>query len=134
MERVGHFEKVTGCELIFHFRRRLGRHPLEANRLLFYKYKLHQTHHRSAILLTLALKERQFAVWADEGVVRRSGDKLWSEVCQTLSQKLKQGHRLEALCAAVDVAENVLRSEQPHRDEMDDEISNRPIIEEGEDS
>ena len=59
MRQVAEFERETACELVFHFRRKLGPDPLQANKHLFFKLKLDRTFNRKGILITLALAERQ---------------------------------------------------------------------------
>jgi uncharacterized membrane protein len=128
--RISQFEEKTACELVFHFRRKLGDEPLARARELFEKFNLQKTTHRNAILITIALKDRKFAIWADEGVIRHTGDKLWHDVKDHMSHLLKNGQRLQALIHAVAEAENVLASEQPRfKDSLKNEISNSPIIE-----
>ena len=133
-KRVATFESRTSCELVFHFRRRLGADPLQKNESLFYKFGLDKTKHRNGILITLGISDRKFAIWADQGVIRHTGDNLWHQVSQLMSHLLKNGKHLQALCAAVDEAEAVLAKEQPHfKDESQkNELSNSPIIEDEE--
>ena len=64
--RIDVFEKLTGCEIVFHFRKTLNENPLEETQRLFLKFGLHKTHHRAAILVVISLWDRKFAVWADE--------------------------------------------------------------------
>ena len=129
--RVADFEKKTSCELVFHFRRRLGSEPLKKNENLFYKFGLEKTKHRNAILISLGTVDRKFAIWADQGVIRHTGDALWHHVSDLMSHLLKNGKNLQALCTAVDEAELVLAKEQPHfkNETHTNELSNLPIIE-----
>lgn len=133
-ERISVFEKKTSCELAFHFRRRLGDEPLKKNEELFYKFNLHQTRHRNAILISVATYEKKFAIWADQGVMRHTGDKLWIHVSDLMSHLFKNGKHLQGLIAAIDEAEPILEKEQPHfsDDVLANEISNFPIIEDKE--
>lgn len=133
-DRVAMFETKTSCELVFHFRRRLGREPLVKNESLFYKFGLEKTKHRNAILITIAVTDHKFAIWADQGVIRHTGDGLWHHVTSLMSHLLKNGKRLQALFAAIEEAEAVLAKEQPHfaSEKQENEISNLPIIEDKE--
>lgn len=130
MTRVAEFENETGCQLLFHFRRKLGVSPLETNRELFFKFKLNETKHHNAILVTLALAEKKFAIWADEGVIRKTGDKLWHEVSRAMSKSMSHGQHLGALLEAMDISQQVLALEQPQdlRSEGN-ELPNNPLIE-----
>jgi len=127
---VGHFESASDCELVLHFRRRLPvPDALESARGLFHKFNLHKTEHRTGILLMLALQDRKLAIWADEGVVRRSDDELFKRVCHHISEGLKQGRKLEALLKGIDELQKTLGHEQPAHGHSRNELSNEPIIE-----
>ncbi|MDZ4677924.1 MAG: TPM domain-containing protein [Oligoflexia bacterium] len=131
LKRVEKFENQTGCELAFHIRQNLGSDPLKANEALFFKFGLDKTEHRNAILVTVALAERQFAIWADVGVMRQSGDKLWNDISQKMEGALKLGQHLAAFTLVADMSENVLSKEQSAVSRMPNgnELSNKPIIE-----
>jgi uncharacterized membrane protein len=134
-DRVALFEKRTSCELVFHFRRRLTDDPMARAKELFYEFGLEKTTHRNGILIIIALTDRKFAIWADEGVIRHTGDKLWDGVRDHMSHLLKHGQRLDALIHAIVEAETVLEKEQPRfkgeiSRENKNELSNAPIIEE----
>jgi len=127
-QRIKVFEQKTGCELVFHFRRKLGENPDQKNEFLFKKFKLDQTQSRRTILVTLALTDRQFAVWADQGIALHTGDKLWLGICDHLGRDLKKGKHLRALINAIEFAEKTL-ADLPHSQKTKDEVSNDPIIE-----
>ena len=129
-ERVKHFESKSDCELIFHLRRKLdGPDIVETNKRLFYRFKLDKTLKRTAILVTLALAEKKLAIWADEGVVRRSDDKLFDRTCLVIAAGLGRGERLKALLGGIDELEKTLAIEQPAQTGKTSEISDEPIIE-----
>jgi uncharacterized membrane protein len=127
-KRVAQFEEKTGCELVFHFRRKLGPKPTEFNRDLFYSFKLDKTSGGRGILITLALKEKKFAVWADHGVAIHTGDKLWTSLCKSLARDLKTDSHLQALINCIAIAEDMLQGLAPHK-HFENELSNKPIIE-----
>jgi hypothetical protein len=131
-KRVHLFEEKTGCELVFHFRKRLGDDPLNRNRRLFHKFKLDHTEGRRAMLITLALTERKFAVWVDQGIAKHTGEKIWHNVTDGLSRDLRKGLRLEALLHAADTAEQMLHDLPKSEKSLHNEISDEPIIEDEE--
>ena len=128
IQRVSTFEKKTGCELVFHFRHRLGSDPETKNRELFHKFGLDKTSDRRAILVTLALQERTYAIWADEGVEKHAGQELHNKIGQHLKSHLKKGDHLLALMGVIDLAEAALKSSHSAR-HLSNEIPDKPIIE-----
>src|ERR1700734_551556 len=69
-------EKKTGCEIVFHVRGRLASDAVLHNRKLFHQHGLHESEHKRGILISLALRQRKFAVWVDEGVEKHNGEVL----------------------------------------------------------
>ena len=54
--------------------------PLDRAREIFAQYKMDQTEHRNAVLFYIALKDRQLAIFADEGIHRAIGEAYWQGV------------------------------------------------------
>ena len=130
MDRVAQLEGHTNCEVVFHFRKDFNGEPLEEAKRLFAKFGLHKTEDHNGILIVIAVRTRQFAVWADQGVVRRAHDKLWDEVCHDLSHHFKADQRLNGMIAALDRMEKILAVEQPSKlgKSKHNELSNKPIV------
>lgn len=118
---------------MFHFRRKLGPDPENANKALFHKFKLHETSDHRAILITLALQEKKFAVWVDEGVEKHGGQILHDNIGKHLKEHLSQSRHLEALLGVVDIAEKALKNSKSSSHKAN-EIPNEPIIEDREES
>jgi uncharacterized membrane protein len=96
---------------------------------MFYKFKLNETTHRATVFVTLALWDRTAAGWADENVVRRTGDSLWEQVCKSVTTNLAKGERLKGLLEATDQMTKVLATEQPHQAGSKNEITREIITE-----
>ena len=45
---------------------------------LFFQLEMQKTDHRNAVLLYVAMKDRQLAVFGDEGIHKRVGNEYWS--------------------------------------------------------
>jgi len=45
---------------------------------LFFKLQMQQTNDRNAVLLYVAMKDRQLAVFGDEGIHKKVGDEYWN--------------------------------------------------------
>ena len=128
--RIERFEKTSDCEFALHVRRHFaGDDALLATRALFFKFGLEKTKSRTAILLAVALSEHKYAIWADEGVVRRSTDQLFRDACEIVAKHLKKRERLSAIIEVLDLLEKTLAVEQPASPDNKNELSNEPIIE-----
>ncbi len=129
--RIDAFEKATGCELVFHFRKNLGEKPLHRAEELFFRFGLDKTSHHAAILVVLSFNDRKYAVWVDSHVKKHSDDKLWTEVGDVIRNHMTKGERLNALTSAMDLAQKSLKIENPKSSgDFKQSLSNKPITEE----
>src|ERR1035437_2043100 len=54
-------------------------HPLDRAAEVFHQLKMEQTAARNAVLLYVAMKDRQLALYGDKGVHEKVGDAFWNE-------------------------------------------------------
>jgi uncharacterized membrane protein len=58
---------------------------------IFFKLKMQETEHRNAVLLYIAMKDQQLALYADEGIYQRAGKEYWDNAVKNmLSQFTKE--------------------------------------------
>jgi uncharacterized membrane protein len=58
---------------------------------VFFKLKMHETDHRNAVLLYIAMKDQQLALYADEGIYQKAGKEYWDNAVKNmLSQFTKE--------------------------------------------
>ena len=58
---------------------------------IFFKLKMQETEHRNAVLLYVAMKDQQLALYADEGIYQKAGADYWNEAVKNmLSQFTKE--------------------------------------------
>ncbi len=58
---------------------------------IFFKLKMQETEHRNAVLLYVAMKDQQLALFADEGIYQKAGADYWNEAVKNmLSQFTKE--------------------------------------------
>lgn len=58
--------------------------PLDRAAEIFYTLKMDQTAERNAVLIYLAVKDRQLALFADEGIHARTGKDFWKKAVQQM--------------------------------------------------
>lgn len=51
---------------------------------IFFKLKMQETHHRNAILLYIAMKDQQLALYADEGIYQKAGAEYWDAAVKNM--------------------------------------------------
>jgi uncharacterized membrane protein len=81
-------EKRTSGEIRIYVESRCRfMNPVDRAAELFYKLKMEKTALRNGVLLYIAIKDRQLAIFGDEGIHKKVGDEFWNEaVKHILSQ------------------------------------------------
>lgn len=65
--------------------------PVDRAAEIFFKLKMQETDHRNAVLLYIAMKDQELALFADEGIYQKAGKEYWDNaVKQMLSQFTKE--------------------------------------------
>jgi uncharacterized membrane protein len=58
---------------------------------VFFKLKMQETEHRNAVLLYIAMKDQELALYADEGIYKKAGKEYWDNAVKNmLSQFTKE--------------------------------------------
>jgi uncharacterized membrane protein len=93
---------------------------------IFFSLKMEQTKDRNAVLLYIAIDDRQLALFADEGIYQRVGSEYWNlEVKKMISSFTKDDYT-GGICQVVEDIGHALKSEYPYesndKNELPDEI------------
>ena len=88
----------------------------------FVRLGMTKTRRRNAVLLFLAPRARQFAVWGDQGVHEKCGDGFWQEIVSAVGPRLGQGQFTEAVLEAVQRAGEVLARHFPRDPDDQNEL------------
>jgi uncharacterized membrane protein len=101
--------------------------PLDRAIEIFANLKMYNTHHRNAVLLYIALKDHQLAVFGDEGIHQRVGSKFWQDEVRMIISKFKHKEYAQGIADCVrDIGES-LHEHFPYvasedKNELPDEI------------
>jgi uncharacterized membrane protein len=58
--------------------------PIDRAKEIFFKLKMQDTEHRNAVLLYIAMKDKQLALYADEGIYIKAGADYWNNAVKTM--------------------------------------------------
>lgn len=94
---------------------------------LFTKLGMHHTEHRNAVLVYMALADRQFAIYGDAAIYEAGGTALWEHAAATLQSHIRSGNVTEGLCACITGIGDALAQHFPpdasiNKNELPDEI------------
>lgn len=95
---------------------------------VFVQLGMHQTVHRNAVIIYLAIEDRQFAIFGDEAIyIHAGGPSFWTAAANQLQQKLASGQVAEGLAICIQQLGNALAHHFPftesiNKNELPDEI------------
>ena len=102
--------------------------PLERAKEVFVNLAMDQTEKRNAVIIYMALKDHQFALFGDEAIYKLAGGPVfWESAAQHLVAHLKEGRIGDGLCACIDELSNAMAQHFPYdpnitKNELPDEI------------
>jgi len=101
--------------------------PLDRAGEIFWSLQMDHTMHRNAVLLYVAVKDHQFAIFADQGIHERLGNAFWKNEVDTMSLHFTQNHYLEAILLVIQDLGNALHQHFPpdpaaEKNELPDDI------------
>lgn len=103
-------------------------HPVERAEEIFQLHGMFNTKERNGVLIYLAEKSHQFAIWGDAGVHQRVGFQFWDAEKRLLREYLQRDEATEGVCLAIAQIGERLREHFPAPDddknenELPDEI------------
>ncbi|HEY8388701.1 MAG TPA: TPM domain-containing protein [Parasegetibacter sp.] len=101
--------------------------PVDRAMEVFETLKMHQTKDRNAVLVYIALNDHQLAVFGDEGIHQKVGQKFWEAEVSKMIAEFKADHFGEGVAEVVRDIGEALRLHFPYdretdKNELPDEI------------
>ena len=120
-------EAGTSGEIRVHLDRRCAGDPVAAARAWFDKLGMRATDQRNGVLLYLAISDRKFALYGDEGLHDVLPEGTWERLRDGMVAEFAKGRFVEGIAGAVGAIGEALKTHFPHladdRDELSDELS-----------
>jgi uncharacterized membrane protein len=69
---------------------------------VFYSLKMNQTVHRNATLVYVAFKDRQMAVFGDEGIYAKTGKDFWNEAVRKMIHHFNKENYAQGIVEVID--------------------------------
>jgi uncharacterized membrane protein len=70
-------------------------------REVFFKLEMDETKDRNATLIYVAVSDKQVAIFGDEGIHQKVGQKYWEDEVRKMLLSFKQKHLAEGICQCV---------------------------------
>ena len=68
---------------------------------LFFHLQMEKTEHRNAVLVYVALKDHQFAIFGDEGIYRKAGAAYWYRLVRTMTDSFNRDNYAQGMAACI---------------------------------
>ena len=88
--------------------------PLDRAAEIFWNLKMDHTVYHNAVLLYVAVKDHQFAIFADTGIHQKLGDEFWQKEVSMMSRHFRENHYLEAILLVINDIGNALHEHFPY--------------------
>lgn len=92
---------------------------LDRAKELFFELQMDKTVDRNASLIYIAMEDRQAAVFGDEGIHQRVGQKYWEEEINKMLLNFKEQHIVDGICQCISDIGDALHQHFPYDRETD---------------
>jgi uncharacterized membrane protein len=101
--------------------------PVDRAAEVFFKLKMQDTEHRNAVLLYIAMKDKQLALFADEGIYQKAGKAYWDESVKNMLAQFTKDNISNGIEQCVRQIGQTLKEKFPYiptedKNELPDEI------------
>lgn len=98
--------------------------PLERAVEVFHELKMDATQERNGVIIYIAAKSKQFAIYGDKGINDKVNDDFWNSTKDIMLQYFKKGENKLALIKGIENAGEQLKKYFPYHSDDIDELSN----------
>ena len=128
VEAIRLAEKETSGEIrIFVESKNAFMDPIDRAAEVFFKLKMQETEHRNAVLLYIAMKHHELALFADEGIYKKAGAEYWNNAVKNMISQFTRDNISNGIEQCVKQIGETLKEKFPYspsddRNELPDEI------------
>ncbi|MGD9899721.1 MAG: TPM domain-containing protein [Calditrichaceae bacterium] len=127
IQAIKEAENETSGEIRIHLESGCKGDALERTVKIFQKLKMHETQLRNGTLIYLAVKDKKFAIYGDEGINEIVPENFWKDVKDEMRAHFSKGQFAEGIVAGTLKVGEKLKEYFPYEDddvnELPDDIS-----------
>ena len=97
--------------------------PVDRAIELFAELNMHQTKDRNGVLLYIAMKDRQLAIFGDEGIHNKLGQSYWEKQTTTILSEFQNDHYADGICKIITDIGTALKQHFQHESDDINELS-----------
>jgi uncharacterized membrane protein YgcG len=128
VEAIRMAEKETSGEIrIFVESRNPFVDPIDRAAQIFFNLKMEDTDHRNAVLLYIAMKDHELALFADEGIYQKAGREYWDNAVKNMLSQFTKENISNGIVQCITQIGQTLKEKFPYiptedKNELPDEI------------
>jgi len=101
--------------------------PIDRAAEIFFKLKMQETQHRNAVIVYMATKHKELALFADEGIYKAVGAEYWNDAVKNMLARISSDSICEGLVQCILQIGQTLKEKFPYsptddKNELPDEI------------
>ena len=93
--------------------------PVDRARQVFFKLKMEKTDHRNAVLLYIATKHKELALYGDEGIFAVTGSDYWNNAVKYMISHFNGDDICEGVVQCIKQVGETLKEKFPYNSETD---------------
>ncbi len=90
----------------------------------FHRYKMEQTRDKTGVLIFLLLSEKQFFIYADEGIHQKVAENTWEKVRDLMKAEFERGKFTDGIILGIREIAKILSEHFPIKEDDTNELSN----------
>jgi uncharacterized membrane protein len=129
MEAISAAEKKTSGEIRVYMESRCSYlDPVNRARELFYQLNMQQTAQGNGVLLYLAIKDHQLAIYGGQGIHEKVGTEFWNKEVRQILSEFKAHHYADGIAHAVADIGSALQTHFPYDNQDKNELPDNIIF------
>jgi uncharacterized membrane protein len=129
MEAIRAAEKKTSGEIRVYMESRCSYlDPVDRARELFYQLNMQKTVQGNGVLLYLAIKDHQLAIYGGQGIHEKVGTEFWNKEVKQILGEFKAHHYADGIAHTVTDIGSALQTHFPYDNQDKNELSNEIIF------
>jgi uncharacterized membrane protein len=124
MTAIRHAERASSGEVRLFVESHCKKAIHERTVQIFKRLKMQRTRERNAVLVYIAMEDRKFTIFGDEGIHQKLGFSFWQAEAVTLKSYFEKDEMLKGICQVVEDIGEKLKLQFPHPPDDKNELPN----------
>jgi uncharacterized membrane protein len=124
VEAIGKAENNTSGEIRVHIEKETSVAAIDRAMEVFRHLNMENTQGRNGVIIYVAVKSKQFAIYGDKGINEKVGADFWNSTKDVMASHFQNGNFKQGLIDGILKAGEQLKSHFPYQDDDINELSN----------